>query len=297
LTGVQPTGTSSGQWSILAKELTSATLNDQLVYVVFEGMSASGTDTHSVSIYMDAKTTNRHAMPNLKEHTFDGVAFVRFADILNHNGLALLLEKQAPLNNIFLANKKVIQTQAAALVTMPSLMASYKTELPRRMYRNSQNNMDAAYEAVACFVQPRLKKNTDGTFEYACYVNLQTSKLPSFKLRNDMKIDFEKCYKSNETSCRMPLATIEEAMRQERRRQACVCKPASDFRFYRGEIIDKTSDDNCFLVRNVDSGQVSIVHYINIYRAMTKYLPTSKLAFKVIINVDADNMIEEVSGY
>jgi hypothetical protein len=294
MTGVQPTGTSSGQWSTLAKELTAETLNDQIVHVVFQSESAN-IENHPVVIYVDAKTTDKQYSSNLKGHTFDGVEFVRFADILNNRGYALLLEKQAPLNNMLLSNQKAIQNQAATLVAMPSLLIEYQdAELPKRMYKNLQNNMDAEYEAIVRYVHPRVKTDS-GLNEYFCYVNLETNKLSSLKALNDMKVDFEKCYKSNE-NCRMPMQTIEEAMRQKRKRQACVCKPASDFRFYRGEIIDTTDDDNCFLVKHVDSGQVSIVHYINIYRAMTKYLRMHKLAFKVKINVDPNIMVEEVNS-
>ena len=145
LHGVLPIGSAAlGEWSALAKRFTERVLVDNFVYVIFDNSCPSSSSSpsspnddttrlHEVCIYVE---TSKKAPPpptplnlslplsplspcakgksaaSLSSSSTESAtcqslssAFVRFADLLNTKGLALLCEKKRPLDMMLLASR------------------------------------------------------------------------------------------------------------------------------------------------------------------------------------------------
>ena len=117
LRGVLPIGsTELGEWTDLAKRFTERVLVDNYVYVIFDKSFASLPNDdkkrlHEVCLYVEtSKKTPPAPLPMLlyltkllsstESATYQPLSsgFVRFADLLNTKGLALLCEKKRPLD-------------------------------------------------------------------------------------------------------------------------------------------------------------------------------------------------------
>ena len=98
LVGVQPSGTSNGEWSSRAKNFTAEILNDNFVHVAFKSEKKPN-DSYDVCIYIDVKDRNNsiyhlRSVNSSSSFSRTSVVFVRLADILNNKGLAFLSEKR-----------------------------------------------------------------------------------------------------------------------------------------------------------------------------------------------------------
>jgi hypothetical protein len=287
LVGVEPVGASNGKWSSMACDLVAETLNDAIVQVEFLGINNS--DLHQISIYIDSKNSDKKKAATTasslqqtllfpkqkKELLIKEATFVRYQDILSKRGVALLSEIRSQIENLL--DKSLAGSKSAYLLARPSTFDSYpEPELPKKVYKNVQNNYDAYYDV---FVNNIEKSHLDEYFALLNFVKI----VNSFKNLNEMKNDFEKCYTNS--SFFFELDFIEKLL-DSSKYQACVCK-LNDGRYYRGEIVARTDDEHIFKVRIVDYGFMTNVHHQNVYRPMIKYLNLPKQAFRIKIGANS----------
>lgn len=151
LVGVHPTGTTNGEWSSLAKDLTKSTLNDNYVHVEFRVLlifdlifsfstkeliilflksSKKPDDSYDTCIYIDTKRRCEFTYNDSETKEF-----VRFAEILNSKGLAFLEEKTQSIN-MLLADRNALKERY--LLLKEGLNQSYITKpiLPQLLNRN-----------------------------------------------------------------------------------------------------------------------------------------------------------------
>lgn len=127
LVGVSATGTNNGKWSSLAEVFTNETLTDNYVHVLFHSTQKLN-ETYQVCIYVDARQKEVFKQEYLPMS--GNSEFIRFADILNNKGLALLTEKSQRLDTL-LANRMTHKT--ALLLSAHDTHCSYTyPDLPKK---------------------------------------------------------------------------------------------------------------------------------------------------------------------
>lgn len=275
--GLQPVGLSNGKWASMAERYTSETLNDHYVQVVFMNDKPTN-DTYEVCIYVDTK--QKCFLSN--ETSIDENEYVRFADLLNSRGLALLKEKQ-PLD-MLLANKNSINL--SALVCPQDKHEFFKyPDLPEVVYNDLQKNNGKSYDVLITSIEHDTEAND--LFIYVLLVKL----MPSCDLLKTMQENFEECYKSARgNDLRFSFKFLIDSAKQLNYLACVVCV---DSKYYRAEILTYELNES-FSVRLVDYGLIQTVHFNSIFRPMKKYAQVERQAFKVNINFRLDETVESL---
>jgi len=217
LIGVQPTGTQNGTWSSLAKTYTSETLNDNFVHVSFKS-EIKNDDSIDTAIYIDAnkKPLNSSISSEHEE------SFIRFAEMLNAKGLALLTEKSSSLVN--LVKNPIFKT--AAILTGLYDPKTYSDIIIPQELKDDRREIKI-YDCVVTNVDV---KTGHIFFRFLSPVQKFDS---TKKIQNDLQNFFNS--KTAESDYYFSYNFIRDCLKKSIR-LACVCQH-KDRKFYRCEII------------------------------------------------------------
>ena len=339
LHGVLPIGSAAlGEWSALAKRFTERVLDDNFVYVIFDNScplssSSPNDDTtrlYEVCIYME---TSKQAPPSpLSRMPFSPLspcskgksaaslsssstesstcqslssAFVRFADLLNTKGLALLCEKKRPLEMLLASGPSQLTSQpqspavnkAALLARLDKLVAdSFSFSYPPhrvstsdyKVFNRAESTRGVAllYDVFATHVHSSARGHL--------YVHVHFYKLAlarAKQLFDELYDVYEQLIDVRLTiSANLTAATIDAYIDKQKKRgswakrQACVCRLPNGL-YYRGEVMQRdntpTSDKVTYRVRCIDYGFEASVPLAYIFRPMSKHLSMAPIAVPV----------------
>ena len=96
LVGVHPTETTNAQWSSLAKPFTAETLEDSYVYVLCTS-NRRADDSYETVFYVSTNQAKSINNLTLLEQPKEN-EYIKFSDILNQKGYAMLLPKKKALD-------------------------------------------------------------------------------------------------------------------------------------------------------------------------------------------------------
>lgn len=336
MSGVKPTGTSNGEWSKAAKEFVVETLPDQYVLVRFERPKCQSPDnqngyhignmSHEVTIFVEAENKIKSSSAaNLVDEKY-----VRYSDIMNNCGLALLTEKQKTIEKIIVHNEKPELLFSSFSLVQPFQRFAYPIE---NFKLEKEFKVKDCYEAVVshiCALRPNKLPYSDSFYSGRSSRQLTSSSSSSIEtyyesdddkfinvyfhlarvlqpvaklsqnitLLDEMSRDFEKCFQKSTTDCGYSVRFLQEVAKLQDRTnilpQACVCR-LRDGRFYRCEILDVTNNYEIFKIRAVDYGFLEDVHSSRIFRPMEKYIKTPRLVRRGLLSLP-NRVILEVNS-
>ena len=291
LHGVLPIGSAAlGEWSALAKRFTERVLVDNFVYVIFDNSCPSSSSSpnddttrlNEVCIYMETSKkappsplsrmpfsplspcSNGKGAASLSSSSTESAtcqslssAFVRFADLLNTKGLALLCEKKRPLDMLLASSPRTPQPQspavnkAALLARLDKLVAdSFSFSYPPhrvstcdyKVFNQAESTCGVAllYDVFATHVHSSARGHL--------YVHVHFYKLAlarAKQLFDELYDVYEQLIDVRLTiSANLTAATIDAYIDKQKKRgslakrQACVCRLANGL-YYRGEIMQR----------------------------------------------------------
>ncbi|CAF0720767.1 unnamed protein product [Brachionus calyciflorus] len=281
LTEIEPAGTSDGKWSFLSQQFTNNTLTDQYVHVVFNSINKKE-NYYEVCIYINAK------QKVLFNHEYFNSEYVKFSDILNMQGLAIITGRNKILD------KYVSETNLRNKLG-PVCTGTYKSNLPKKVYKNYQNNIEAHYDCLITDVgYLKEGKNDIKFYAWLIFTNLTNS----FDLINEMKQNFQVYYDTyGDNGYRFGLDYLIDSVSNEKK-EACVIKSKDGYS--RGELVNYTSEDDliksgdgeAFRVRLVDLGTIEFINFDSIYKPIEKYINVEKQAFEVLIDIKTNTFDE-----